>query len=79
MAKKYPPTDPQKECPLGTLHVKNCPNCRLAIPRYSQNELIRMKHKGNLEAQNEAYSCSFLAILYELRKLNAKLSVPTED
>jgi len=69
----YPPADPTKECPLGTLHQKTCAHCRFAIQRYTQREIDEYRSRGKLEMANKQYACIFTAILIELMRNNQLL------
>lgn len=72
VTKKYEPANLMKECPLGTLSQKQCNTCRLAIQRYTDGQLENMRQTGQLDDLNSSYSCTFTAILYELRSKNKK-------
>ena len=72
--KKYMSTNSQKECPFGTLHQKQCANCRFALERLSNREIELERNNGNMEAHQEQYSCIVIAIFQELLKLNKEKS-----
>ncbi len=72
ITKKYPAVDQMKECPFGAINSKQCPNCKHGIPRYTQQEIMEEREKGNYEVEQDSYSCLFTALLIELQKLNRK-------
>lgn len=68
--KKYTPVSLKKECPFGTLHQKQCNNCRFAIKRLTDEEVAQMRRDGKFEqAVDEEYSCIIIGIFEEISDL----------
>ena len=72
--KKYLAIDLQKECPFGSLHQKQCFNCRLAIPRFTKGELLAARDRGQFTQQADQWACMHEAILCELQKIRKLLA-----
>jgi len=70
---KYNPTNFKMDCPFGFTHQKNCHTCKLSIALLTEEELETARNQGNFVAQQNAYSCVFIALLQEVKQLNKLL------
>lgn len=73
--KKYPHVDLTKECPFGYGTQRSCSTCRLALVRYSDQEVVKKRDSGDYTVGNRLYACSIVATLYETSNLAKAIRV----
>ena len=74
--KNYPHVNLDKQCPFALLnHNLDCKTCRLAIQRYTDQEMENLvKKKGKPELRNQQYSCILVANLIEAQQINISIN-----